>query len=176
MELINILILGGAIIFILILWIVMGVKHFQTLKREISVRWEDISSILRRRYDLVPNLVETVKFNSGDTHDSLLSELIKIRQKAVRVDSNTTEKLDYERKFLDKLNGILSLRKAMPNLAQDTNFLELKTDFDYLERASKLKIDLYNEEVKKYNEHLSWIFLAPIGFLFRLDRGEFFEV
>ena len=78
MELLDLSIVGGAILFILLLWTVVGVRHLKHLKRKVGEQWEVVLEGLARRADILPNLIETVrKFEEGQ--DVLVERMIQER-------------------------------------------------------------------------------------------------
>ncbi len=167
MKLVNIFILAGTLLFILLLWGIIVFVHFDNLKKELAKRWDELKVFRVKRYDLIPNLLETLKFNGGGSYISLIEEMILMRREAIKDDKNTAERRELESVLDRKINEVFEIAKVLPSLAQDTNFLELKTEFDYFKKEISLKAELYNEEVKRYNNHTKLFFLSPIAFVFR---------
>lgn len=160
---------------ILLLWIVVGVRHLKYLKSELAAKWEDVSDILRKRHDIVPNLIETLKFHS-QSHGELISKLIAIRQKASREYNNGAKKIEYEYDLSTTIKELLDLHKQLPELARDTNFLELRTQLDYLGSEMKTKSDEYNESIRQYNKNIKFVLLRPLAAVLRHETANIFEI
>ena len=174
METSIILIFGLSVAVILILWIVLGVLYLRGLKEDISLKWEDLDELLRKRQNLIPNLVETVRYNNS-SYSKLLEELVEARHKTSREYKNGAEKIEYEYDFLIKLEETLSLEKDVPELSGDTNFLELKTEFGYLKKEIKIRTEAFNDSVRKYNKNKRFLLIRPLAKIFRYERADIFK-
>lgn len=173
MELTTFLILGGTFVFILILWSAVGIRHLSEISKIVSGKRENLLDLLRKRCDLVPNLVETVRYNT-DEYGTLLEGLIHLRQKAVRVVDIDLKKKEVENDFHKKLEEVINAAWALPELARDTNFLELKTEFDELDIKLVKAVDEYNKSVFLYEKNRDFFVLKPLAFIFRYGVFEKF--
>lgn len=175
MDLINILIIGSAVALILLLWIIVGVRHLSHLKLAYKDRWESLSSPLRKRHDLLPNFVETLRIHDQG-QEALIGKLIAVRQKAARDYSSGITKIECEHDFSKGIHEIIGLSASLPELAKDTNFLELRTEFEYLGRDIEEKSKEYNDAVRLYNKHSRFVLIHPLAVAFRYHRADIFEV
>jgi len=173
----NLLVVVGAIIVIVLLWIIAGIKHFKYLKKELNDQWGLIDEALRKRYDLIPNLIETIrKFTTSE--EVLIERIIQDRQKVVKEpsDSKGIERISVEYDFTNDINELIELKTKLPDLSKDTNYLELQKEIDDLEKNILVKTDKYNEMVRYYNKHREIGFLKPITAISRFGMETIFEV
>ncbi len=174
MDLINILIVVSAIVFILLLWAISGLRHFRYLKKSIGSQWEIVMDSLNKRQDLVPNLVESVK-NFSDENGELLNQLIKERALAAREYSPTARKVEYENELSISIKKSVEMGNANKEMAQDTNFLELRKDLDDVAKGLVVNSKKYNEMVRYYNKHRQLFYLLPLAVVFGFHTVNIFD-
>ena len=144
------------------------------LRNKCNEAWADIDTQLKRRYDLIPNLVETVKGYA--LHESqTLENVIKARTAAM---SATTphDKMAAENMLSDTLKSIFALSEKYPDLKANQGFLELQKQLSETEDSLQLARRYYNATVRDFNNKIEVfpnnIIAKPLGF----DQREFFEV
>lgn len=175
MSLINILIIASAVIIVLLLWVIVGMRYLRHLRSEIHLQWELVDDRLRKRHDLIPNLIETVRmYEKGQ--EELIKNFIEDRRLAVKEYSLGGKKVEYEHQLGATINKIIDLEKKNAELRQDTNFLELRKEIDDLENNIEEKTRKYNEMVRYYNKHRQLFLLLPLALIFRFEREDIFEV
>lgn len=175
MEMTNFFIIGGTIVVILMLWSIVGVRHLKNLKKNVDVHWENVDEKLRKRHDLIPNLIETFR-SYNQNQEALIENLIKERLNAAKEYGVSAKKIEYEHDLSRSINEIFALGSQIADLAKDTNFLELKREFDEIEREMEAIAKNYNEVVRVYNGHMMIIFLRPITSIFHFKKLNIFEV
>lgn len=175
MGLTNILILVSAVVLLLALWIIVGVRHLKYLKSEIREQWELLDEGLRKRHDLLPNLIETVKIYDQKSED-LFEKVILDRRNAAMENSRGAQKIVVEHDLSADINAAIDLDKTNVDLAKDTNFLELKTEINDLENNIVQKTEKYNQMVRYYNYHRKMFLLRPVAAIFRFGVMNIFEV
>lgn len=173
----NLIVVLSALVILVALWITVAVRHFKHLKKELKGQWELIDEGLRKRYDLVPNLIETVKIFVG-SEGELLGKVVANRQKVVKIETRGEERIVAEYDFTHDINELINLgrKHADSGLAVDTNFLELRKEIDDLEKNIEEKTRKYNEMVRTFNRHRKVGFLAPIAAIFGVKKENIFEV
>lgn len=170
----NLAVIVGAVIILVLLWIVVGVRHFRYLKRELDAQWELIDESLRKRYDLIPNLIETVrKFTAAE--EELVERVIKCRHKVAGKVSKDMDRIVTEHEFTFDINDLINLAPKYPDMARDTNYLELRKEIDDLEKNIEEKTARYNEMVRFYNNHRKAVILAPIAIFGGFGMESIFE-
>ena len=175
MELVNILIIVSAVILILLLWIIVGVRHLKYLRNEVRAQFDLIDEDLRKRHDLLPNLAETLRV-FDKTKETLVEKLIADRNHAAREKTIGLKKIEYEHELSSAINQIVECGKLNVELGRDTNFLELKKEIDDIEQDVEAKTKKYNEMVRYYNRHRGLVLLTPIALIFNYKPADIFEV
>jgi len=171
----NLLVIVSAIIIILLLWLIVAMRHFRYLTREIKSQWKMIDQALRKRYDLVPNFIETVK-KWTNAEDGLIERTIKDRQVTVKEYSNGADRMMAENYLSKDINDLINLGEKYPDLLADTNYLELRKEIDDLEQNMIDKNNRYNEMVISYNKQRKSVFMKPIALIFGFKRTNIFDV
>lgn len=175
MNLTNVLLIIGAAGVLLIFWIVAGIRHLSELKRAITEQWEMVDELLRKRQDLVPNLIETIR-RFGDVGEDLIERVIRERRHSALHYGPGSKKIELEHDLSKSINELFDLRKSVEGLGGDTNFLELKTEIDDLEKELEQRSKKYNEMVRYYNKHRKNLVLRPLAVIFSYKTMNIFEV
>lgn len=168
---INLMIVIGVVLFILLFWILVGIRHFKYLRKEIGLLWEKVDFHLRKRHNLIPNLVETLRLHVSD-QEQLIDKLIESRALAVKEYSCNAKKIEYEH---DLSSDIAKLFGLMANL-KDANLLELKREISHEEKKAEGGTEQYNELVRKHNRHREMWFFRWLVSLFQFGRMDIFEM
>ncbi len=174
METVNILMLVSAIVLILLLWAIVGVRHLKYLRKAIGGQWEVVDTGLQRRHNLLPNLIETVR-NYRDDSAELMDRMIRERIKAAKMASPGAEKIEVEHDLSKTIDEVIALSDG-GELARDTNFLELRKEIDDLEENIEKKVKKYNEMIRAYNKQRKGILLRLLSSIFRFKEKNIFEV
>ncbi len=138
-----------AVIAVVVLWIIAVFNGLVTLKNRAKEAWSDIDVQLKRRYDLIPNLVETVKGYA--THERELFE--KVTQARVNAMSaqGAKEKAGAENMLSDTLKSLFAVSENYPDLKASTNFLELQRELSDTEDKIQAARRFYNTNVRDLN-------------------------
>src|SRR5579863_5520715 len=113
-----------AVIVILIVWFVVAYNGFVRLTQRVKEAWSDIDVQLKRRYDLIPNLVETVKGYAA--HESgTLQKVTEMRTRAMNATA-PADKAEAENMLSGALKSLFAVAENYPNLKANENFLELQ--------------------------------------------------
>lgn len=175
MEFINIIIVAISVIFLLILWMVVGVRHLSQLKAAIDEQWEVVDERLRKRHNLLPALIETVRvYNLGK--EQLEEQMIAERIKAAKEYFPGGKKIEYEHDLSTTINAMLALGKENHELGKDIYFLELKKNINDVEEEIEVRAKKYNEMVRYYNKHRTAIYLIPLAAIFSFKVINIFEM
>lgn len=144
------------------------------LKNKCQEAWSDIDTQLKRRYDLIPNLVETVKGYA--THEEgTLEKVVQARNAAMNA-KTLPEKEQAENMITGALKTIFALAENYPDLKANQNFLELQNTLTEIEEHIQLSRRYYNATVRDFNTKIEVfpnnLIAGPFGF----QKREFFEV
>jgi LemA protein len=146
------------------------------LKNRVDEAWSDIDVQLKRRYDLIPNLVETVKGYSA--HESqTLENVIKARNEAMAAEKSgdMEASLKAENALSSTLKSIFALSEAYPDLKANQNFLELQRELTDTEDKIQASRRFYNGNVRDFNTKLQVFPTNMIGKMLGFADRKFFE-
>jgi LemA protein len=138
-----------AIIVVAILWIIAAFNGLVTLKNRAKEAWADIDVQLKRRYDLIPNLVETVKGYA--THERELFERVTQARTAAMGATGLKAKGDAENALSGTLKSLFAVAENYPDLKASTNFLELQRELTDTEDKIQAARRFYNTNVRDLN-------------------------
>lgn len=159
---------------VLALWVVFAYNRFITLVQRAKEAWADIDVQLKRRYDLIPNLVETVR--GYMTHErQTLEKVTKARAQAM--DASGIENKGKAENFLSEtLKSLFAVAEAYPDLKANTNFLELQRELSDTENKIQAARRFYNTNVRDLNTAIQTFPNNVIAGMFRFEEREFFEL
>lgn len=176
MTLLTIIIL--AVIVVVVLWVIGAFNGLVVLKNRAKEAWSDIDVQLKRRYDLIPNLVETVKGYA--THEKELFEKVTQARTAAMGAQGMKAKAEAENMLSGTLKSLFAVSENYPDLKASTNFLELQRELTDTEDKIQAARRFYNTNVRDLNIKIesfpSNIFASMFGFkemeLFETAAGE----
>lgn len=146
------LIIAGIIIFIA-LFLIRIYNSLVQGKVRVKEAWATVETQLRRRYDLIPNLVETVKVYAK-YESKTLEQVISARNMAMSIPNNSTQKEQYENMLTSSLKTVFALSESYPDLHANQNFLELQHELRDTEDKIQATRQFYNTVVASYNTSL----------------------
>lgn len=138
---------------VVVLLIIMAIGIYNrlvALREQVRTSWAQIDVMLKRRYDLIPNLVETVKGYASHEKDTL-ERVISARNRAVAAGDNMKERGEAEAQLSSGLRQIFALSEAYPDLKANQNFLQLQGELTSTENQVASKRGGYNNTVQTYN-------------------------
>ena len=167
-----------AIVVVIAIVLVVIYNQLVTLRQRVQNAWSQIDVQLQRRFDLIPNLVETVK--GYMTHEQeTLTKVTDLR--SAWADAKTVEqKAELEGQLTDTLKTIMAVAENYPNLKADQSFNNLQTELSDTENKISYSRQFYNDTVTMYNTKLetfpSNLVASMFGFkastLFNVDNDE----
>src|ERR1035437_5042671 len=134
---------------IIVLWVVFAYNRFVTLVNRAKEAWADIAVQLKRRYDLIPNLVETVKGYA--THESSAFENVTKARAAAMGATGTADKAQAENQLSGTLKTLFAVSEAYPDLKANQNFLQLQQELGDTEDKIQAARRFYNTTVMSLN-------------------------
>ena len=137
------------LIILLVLWLVLSYNGFVTLRNRAKEAWADIDVQLKRRYDLIPNLVETVKGYAA--HESSAFENVTKARAAAMGASGTADKAAAENMLTGALKSVFAISEAYPDLKANQNFLQLQQELGDTEDKIQAARRFYNQLVMQLN-------------------------
>lgn len=160
---------------LIIFYVIATYNKLVGMRVHMNEAWSDISVQLKRRYNLVPNLVETVKGYAS--HESkTLENVIAARGAAVSATGSPAEQSGAENIFAGALRQLLAVSEAYPELLANEGFLKLQGELQELEDIIQKARRFYNGNVRIMNVAVQTFPSNIIAGLFSFEKGEFFEL
>jgi LemA protein len=171
MEILYILI---GIVAVLAAWLIASYNGFVTLVNRAKEAWSDIEVQMKRRYDLIPNLVETVKGYAA--HETSAFENVTKARAAAMGASSMADHAQAENMLTGALKSLFAVSEAYPDLKANTNFLELQRELSDTENKIQAARRFYNTAVMSLNTGLEQFPGNIVGGMFKFGKREFFEL
>lgn len=169
------LLIGVGVVVVGVLVVMSAYNRLVSLREQVRSAWAQIDVMLKRRYDLIPNLVETVKGYATHEKDTLQA-VIAARNQAVAVAGNPGQLSQAEGALSGALRQLFAVAEAYPDLKANTSFTELQRELANTENGIGQSRQQYNALVASYNAAvLSFpnnLLAGPFGF----QPQPFFEV
>jgi LemA protein len=144
------------------------------MRAEVDNGWAQIDVQLKRRYDLIPNLVETVKGYAAHERETL-EKVIQARNAAMQA-QGVAAKAEAENMLTSTLRSIFALAEAYPNLRANENFLALQEELTSTENRIAFARQFYNDVVMRFNARIQQFPTNIVANMFGFTRRDFFEV
>ncbi|MGB4076180.1 MAG: LemA family protein [Minisyncoccia bacterium] len=162
------------IVVLVVLWLVFSYNGFVTLVNRAKEAWSDIEVQMKRRYDLIPNLVETVKGYAA--HEKQAFESVTAARSAAMGASSVADHAKAENMLTGALKSLFAVAEAYPDLKANTNFLELQRELSDTENKIQAARRFYNQNVMALNTGLEQFPGNIVGGIFNFVKREFFEL
>ena len=161
------------IVVILVLYMIGVYNKLVNSRNKVDNQFSQVDIQLKRRADLIPNLVETVK-GYAKHEENTLKEVIEARNKAVSATS-INEKVDANNQLTGALNKLFALSEAYPELKANENFMSLQADLKETEDKISYARGFYNDTVLTYNNLREQFPSSIIASMFKFEKLEFFN-
>lgn len=159
---------------LIVFWIVLAYNSLVVLKNRTKEAWSDIDVQLKRRYDLIPNLVETVKGYASHERE-LLEKVTQARAQAIGA-KGMQEKADAENMLSATLKSLFAVTENYPDLKASQNFLELQRELSDTENKIQAARRFYNTNVRDLNIKIESFPTNVMAGTFGFKQMELFEV
>jgi LemA protein len=164
----------GVLVLVAILGVVSD-NRFVSQKQLIKDAWANIDTELRRRYDLIPNLVETVRGYA--THErEVFENVTKARAAATAATGTPASQAAAEGPFVAALRQLLAVAENYPELKANENFLALQSELANTEDRLQTSRRFYNANVRQYNERVQQFPSTIVARMFHFEQEEYFEI
>ena len=168
----------GIIIAVAVLVIIIScVATYNSLvksKNNVEKAFADIDVVLKKRYDLIPNLVNTVKGYAKHEQETF-TKVINLRAEAIK-SHNVNEKVKLNNEITSSLGSLVAIAENYPNLKADSNFLSLQQSLSNIEdQLSSMRFS-YNATVTTYNNKTETFPNSIIAKMFKFKQAELFVI
>ena len=170
----TIAIIGGIILLILIFGVV-SYNRFVSQRQLIKDAWANIDTELRRRYDLIPNLVESVRGYASHER-TVFENVTRARAAAASATGAPAEQAAAEGPLVAALRQLFAVVENYPDLKANQNFLALQQELSNTEDRLQTSRRFYNSNVRNYNERVQSFPSNLVANGFHFEEEEFFEV
>lgn len=162
-----------AVIVLAVIWLIAIYNSLITWRNRVNESWSDIDVQLKRRYDLIPNLVETVKGYA--THERELFEKVTQARTAAMSAKTMKEHAESENMLSDTLKTLFAVAENYPDLKASQNFLQLQDELSDTENKIQAARRFYNGNTRDYNTKLQVFPNNLIAGAMGFKAAEFFE-
>ena len=161
------------VVVLLVLYFITAYNGLVNLRNMVKDQWAQVDVLLKRRADLIPNLVETVKGYMGHESD-VLTKVTELRTSWANASSvNEKSKLDGE--LSGALKTIMAVAENYPDLKASANFSQLQEELQNTENKIAFSRQFYNDIATKYNTKLEVIPSNIVASMFHFEAVELFE-
>lgn len=166
------------------MWIAVGIvvalvvyafNSLAQLRNLVANAWADIDVYLKRRADLIPNLVETTKAYSGFERDTLES-VTQARSEAITAGSNPGARAEAENRLASRVHQIIAIAEQYPELKASTQYLRLQEELSEAEDKISYARQYYNAAVRDLNTTIDRFPQNLVASTFGFKRAEFFSL
>ncbi len=144
-------------------------------RNEVKSAWSSIDVTLKRRYDLIPNLVETVKGYAGHERQTL-EAVVKARQQAVSFTGSIEDRAKVENVLTQSLRSLFAVAEAYPDLKANQNFLALQEELATTENKIGFARQYYNDAAKQYKNRTEVFPSNIVAGMFNFKAEPFFQL
>ena len=170
----NIGLIIGGILAAAVIWAVWMYNNFVVLTNRVKEAWSDIDVQLKRRYDLIPNLVETVKGYAS--HEAgTLEKVTEMRTRAMGA-KNPEEKAEAENMLSGALKSLFAVSENYPDLKANQNFVELQRELTDTENKIQAARRFYNSVVQELNTGVQSFPANLVANMFKFTEKDFFQL
>jgi LemA protein len=162
------------LVVVILAWVAGAYNGLIRLRNQLENAWAQIDVQLKRRHDLIPNLVETVKGYAA--HESgTLEKVIQARNMAVSA-TTVADKAQAENVLSGTLKSLFAVAEAYPDLKANSEFMRLQEELTSTENKVAFARQFYNDSVMTYNTHIEVFPTNLLATMFNFGRRDFFEV
>ena len=171
----NVLLVVLVIAVLLTIYVIMVFNSLVRGRNQATEAWSDIETHLKRRYDLIPNLVETVK-GYAKHESSTLEKVVAARSAAMSQSGGANTHSAAENALSQTLKSIFALSESYPDLKANQNFIELQKEITVTESKIQVSRRFYNTMVLSFNNRAATFPSNVVAGMFSFKRHEFFEL
>ncbi len=165
----------AAVLAIPLLWLAVTYNRFARLGQHVRESWSGVDVELKRRHDLIPNLVETVKGYATHERDAI-ERVVSARAQAMAANSGMKERVDGEAELGQSLGRLFAIAEAYPSLKADRNFLELQRELSLTEDRIAASRRFYTANVRELNGLRAAFPTNLVAGMFGFGEEKFFEL
>lgn len=144
-------------------------------KNQVENAFASIDTMLKKRYDLIPNLVATVKQYAGHESDTL-TEITELRSKAMSGGLSSDEQVQVNNQISKAMGGIMVAVESYPDLKANENFLQLQRSLNEIEEQISASRRAFNSSVTDFNNAIEMFPSSIVANMMKYQRKQLFEI
>jgi len=172
MEIVLYILLGLAVV--IVLWLIGVYNSLVRLNNKTKEAWSDIDVQLKRRHDLIPNLVETVKGYAK--HESKLFEKVTQARASAMQAKGPAQAAEAENNLMGTLKSLFAVAENYPDLKANQNFMQLQSDLTDTEDKIQASRRFYNGNVRDFNTKIETFPNNVVAGMLGFKKYDFYEV
>lgn len=161
------------LVVLLIVWFITTYNKLVKLRNSVKDQWSQIDVQLKKRFDMIPNMVEIVK-GYAKHEEETLTAVVEARNTAVSA-QNPKDEIEANKNLSGALSKLFALSESYPELKADKNFLQLQNDLKAVEDKIAYARQFYNDCVYKYKNTIETFPTVLIAGMLGFKQVEFFE-
>ncbi|MFA4998999.1 MAG: LemA family protein [Candidatus Paceibacterota bacterium] len=162
------------VVAVIVLWVIFVFNRLVTLKNRLKEAWADIEVQLKRRYDLIPNLVETVK-GYASHESSVFEKVTEARTRAMGA-KTLKERGEAENTLSGTLKTLFAVSENYPQLRASENFQKFQDELTDTEDKIQAARRFYNSNTRDFNTQIETFPSNFVAQIFNFKSAEFFEI
>ncbi|MBR3807482.1 MAG: LemA family protein [Lachnospiraceae bacterium] len=166
-------IIGGVVVVAVLAFVIVTYNNLVLLRNKVKNSFAQIDTQLQRRFDLIPNLVETVK--GFATHEKELLENVAASRSGYMNATSNGEKLAMNNQLTSNLRSLFAVAESYPDLKSNTNFLRLQDELSETEDKITYSRQFYNDAVTIYNNKIQMFPSNLVAGMFGFREEELFN-
>lgn len=170
-----VLLVNLAIILLIVVYVISAYNRFIRLRTGAEEAWSDIEVQMKRRYNLIPNLVETVKGYASHEKETL-ERVIAARNAAMTADGRPSDQAASENMLTGALRSLFAVAEAYPELKANANFMHLAEELSEVEDHIQKARRYYNGNVRELNMSIESFPSNLVAGAFSIAKRDFFEL
>jgi len=168
-------VIAAVVLLLPVVWLIVNFNRFTRVRQHMHESWSDIDVEMKRRYDLVPNLVETVR-GYAEHEKSLLEKVVLLRNQAMANHGLPSEQAVDETALAIGMKQVFAVVEAYPQLRADAHFLALQQELANTEDRIAAARRFYNGNVRELNQLCEQFPTNLIASFFNFERATYFEI
>ena len=163
-----------AIVILLLIWGIVTYNRLITERLKVQTQWSQIDVVLRQRFELIPNLLETVK--GYDAHEKEVLQSVTDARSRYLAAADTEGQMKAGTELSGVMSRLMAVAESYPELKANQNFLHLQQQLFAMEEKLANYRQFYNDTVMRYDRLLETVPTNLIAKLFHFQKEEFFKV
>lgn len=165
----------GAVVLLPLLWLIGTYNGLVRLRNHCREAWSDIDTELKRRHNLIPNLVTTVKAYAKH-EEAVLEAVVEARARADQPHDRVSDQGRDESELVRGVGRVFALAEGYPDLKADRNFLQLQNELVNTEDRIQAARRFYNANVRDFNTRIEMFPSSLMASMMGLTTRDYFEV